>query len=203
MNKSELKTYVQVMKTRFMEDPGVMFQLGDLKRADLLIGLQFEGQIEAFMEQNAVRALDGGKGLLIGYSTKELNEAKLLEVMQQSSRKLLETVTEAEIQSIQEKAVLEVQIIPQNWHVAYSDGDVYHLLTIAIDKKLKGTGAFRELLMPLIQDCEAKKLPIILETFNPENLPIYEHFGFKLMESHASDDIGLTCYCMMRSGQPA
>ena len=201
MNEKDLKIYTQLMKTRFMEDPGVKFQLGDLERAELLIGLQFEGQIEAFMTENAVSILDDGRGLLIGYSTKEFPEEKLFEVMQHSSRKLMEEVTETEFQLLQEKALQEVQIIPQNWHVKYLDGDVYHLLTIAIDKKLKGTGAFRELIMPLIDDCEAKELPLILETFNSENLPIYEHFGFKLMESHASDEIGLTCYCMMRLDQ--
>lgn len=198
MKEDELKIYAQLMKTRFMEDPGVMFQINGLERAGLLVDLQFEGQIQAFDRQNAVHVLNGGKGLLIGYSTEELPEEKLFEMLQQSAQKLLETATEDELQWLQKKAVQEAEIIPQNWHLKYFDGDVYHLLTIAIDKSLKGTGAFRELIMPVIRTCENKKLPIVLETFNPENVPLYEHFGFKLMESHPSEAMNLTCFCMMR-----
>lgn len=199
LKEHELKTYAQLMKTRFMEDPGVIFQVKDLDRAELLIEAQFEGQIQAFMEENAVRILENGRGLLIGYSTRELPEERLMNVMQQSSLKLVEIVTEKELQIIQERAIKQSEIIPQNWQTAYCDGDVYHLLVIATDKSAKGTGVFRELITPVLEECAAQKEPIFLETFNPDNLAIYEHFGFQLMESHSSDEMGLTCYCMMRS----
>jgi len=196
----ELKECAKIMKTRFLEDPGVMFQLGNLERGELLLSLQCEGQIQAFNQLNAVRVLDGGRGFLIGYSSEELPEEKLFEALQQSSVKLLETVTEDEIVFMQNNAIIEAEIIPQDWHMKYFDGEVFHWLVVAIDRSLKGTGAFRDLLMPLIQDCENKKIPIVLETFNPDNVPIYEHFGFQLMESHTSDKIDLTCFCMMRLG---
>lgn len=198
LKESELRTYVELMKTRFLEDPGVIFQVKDLDRAELLIKAQFEGQIEAFMEENAVQVQADGKGLLIGYSTRDLPEDRLMNVMQQSSQKLLAVVNQEELQVLQDRAVRQAQIIPQNWHTAYVDGAVYHLLIIATDESVKGTGVFRKLITPVLEKCEANKEPIVLETFNPNNLPIYEHFGFNLMESHTSDDMGLTCYCMMR-----
>ncbi|WP_026395072.1 N-acetyltransferase [Acetobacterium malicum] len=198
LKESELKTYAELMKTRFLEDPGVIFQVKDLDRAELLIKAQFEGQIEAFMEENAVQVQADGKGLLIGYSTRDLPEDRLMNVMQQSSQKLLAVVNQEELQVLQDRAVRQAQIIPQNWHTAYVDGAVYHLLIIATDESVKGTGVFRKLITPVLEKCEANKESIVLETFNPDNLPIYEHFGFNLMESHTSDDMGLTCYCMMR-----
>lgn len=200
MKEIELKKYAKLMTTRFLEDPGVVFQISGLKRAEFLLSLQSEGQIQAFSQHNMVEVLDGGQGLLIGYSSKELPEPLLLEVMQQSSLNLLEKATEEELLFMQSKAILESEIVPQNWHIKYFDGEVFHLLVVAIDKSLKGTGAFRKLLMPVIIACEKKKIPIVLETFNPKNVPLYEHFGFKLMESHISDKIDLTCFCMMRSG---
>lgn len=202
MKENELKEYAKLMTMRFLEDPGVLFQIGQLERAELLLSLQCEGQIQAFGQQNAVKVLGGGKGLLIGYSSKELLEEQLLEVLQQSSLKLLEKVNEDELLLMQNNAMLEGEIIPQNWHIKYFDGEVFHLLVVAIDKYLKGTGAFRKLLMPVIKDCENKKMPIVLETFNPNNVPLYEHFGFELMEleSHISDKVDLTCFCMMRLG---
>ncbi len=79
--------------------------------------------------------------------------------------KLLEHATEEELLLMQSRAILENEIIPQNWHIKYFDGEVSHLLVVAIDKSLKGTGAFRKLLMPVILSCEKKKMPIVLETW--------------------------------------
>ncbi|OFV69095.1 GNAT family N-acetyltransferase [Acetobacterium wieringae] len=201
LNENELKTYTQLMKTRFMEDPGVIFQVNGLDRADLLIEAQFAGQIQAFMVQNAVQVLPDGQGLLIGYATREWPEERLTQVMQQSAQQLLAVVNPEELQLLSDRAVCQTQIIPSNWHLAYGATDVYHLLVIATDKSARGTGAFRKLLTPVLKKCAANQEPMVLETFNPDNLPIYEHFGFQLMESHRSDDIGLTCYCMMRSAE--
>lgn len=199
LNEKELRSYTQLMKTRFMEDPGVIFQINGLDRADLLIEAQFEGQIQAFMAENAVEVLADGQGLLIGYSTREWPEERLTQVMQQSSQQLLADVNQDELQVLSDRASRQAQIIPPNWHLAYGAAEVYHLLVIATDKSAQGTGAFRKLLTPVLKKCAANQEPMVLETFNPDNLPIYEHFGFQLMESHRSDDIGLTCYCMMRS----
>ena len=58
MKENELKECAKIMKTRFLEDPGVMFQLGNLERGELLLSLQAEGQIQAFDQLNAVRILD-------------------------------------------------------------------------------------------------------------------------------------------------
>lgn len=200
LKEIELKKYAKLMAARFMEDPGVMFQIMDLERSEYLLTLQAEGQIQAFSQHNAVQVLDDGLGFLIGFSSKKLPEPLLLEVMQQASLKLLEKATEDELLFMQSRAMIENEIIPQNWHAKYFDGEVFHLLVVAIDKSLKETGAFRKLLMPVILSCDKEKMPIVLETFNPNNVPIYQHYGFQLMESHTSDKIDLTCFCMMRAG---
>jgi predicted GNAT family N-acyltransferase len=76
--------------------------------------------------------------------------------------------------------------------------EVYHLMIVAVDKALKGTGACRKLLMAVINECEEKKIPIILQTHNPGNVPIYQHYVFKLIESHYYAELDLTCFCMAR-----
>lgn len=76
------------------------------------------------MDENALRTQDGGRGLLIGYATNALKEEKLLQVMQQSSQKLLEIVTPEELQVLSDRAVRQSQLIPQGWHATYCDGDV-------------------------------------------------------------------------------
>ena len=201
LNEKELKEYAQLMSSGFLEDPGVLLQIGGLERAEMLFYLQCAGQIRAFDQQSAVQVLENSKGLLIGYSSNSLNEKQLLQLhedLKQASLKLMEVATKEELLFMQNNAMLAVEITKPDWYTNYFDGEVFHLMVIVIDQSLKGTGAFRRLLTPVIKECEEKIIPIVLQTHNPENVPIYEHFGFRLIESHTSDRIDLTCYCMMR-----
>lgn len=38
----------------------------------------------------------------------------------------------------------------------------------------------------------------MLQTHNPDNVPLYEHFGFKLVEKVDSQELELSCYNMAR-----
>lgn len=198
MEENKLKEYVNLMKTRFLEDPGVLFQIGGLDRAEALFSLQCEAQIQAFDRQNAVQLLEDDKGFLIGFFSELLPFDKFIETLQEASSKLIEAATDEELLYIQNNALLSNEVTPLDWHNQYISGNVFHLLTVVVDKSLKGTGALRKLIMPVIADCEARKIPIVLETHNPDNVPLYEHFGFQLMESHVSEKIDLKCFCMMK-----
>lgn len=198
LNEKEIKEYAQLMSARFLKDPGFIAQMGDLERAAMLACLQFEGQIRVFDQQSAVHVLENSKGFLIGYSSYSLNEEQLLEDLKQTSFKLMETATKEELLFMQNNAAVAGEITKPDWYTQYIDGEVFHLMVIVIDESLQGTGAFRRLLTPVIKACEEKKMPIVLQTHNPDNVPIYEHFGFRLLESHTSDKIDLTCFCMMR-----
>jgi len=77
--------------------------------------------------------------------------------------------------------------------------EYYHLLVVAIDKRFRGTGAFRELITPFLQQSDAKGIPIILETHNQSILGIYQHFGFGICQEFAADNIDFKQYCMIRN----
>jgi hypothetical protein len=133
------------------------FSYGTYQTFAWLFSLQSAGQIQAFSEYNAMHLLDDGQGLLIGYSSKEIPEPLLLEIMRRSSMKLLEHATEEELLLMQSRAILENEIIPQNWHIKYFDGEVSHLLVVAIDKSLKGTGGFQKTINAVILSCERRR----------------------------------------------
>lgn len=72
------------------------------------------------------------------------------------------------------------------------------LQVVAVASELKGTGAFRRLIDPVIAECDASGIPMVLQTHNPNNVPLYEHFGFKLVEKVDSKELELSCYNMAR-----
>ena len=60
-----------------------------------------------------------------------------------------------------------------------------------------GRGLAALLLDEVIRYADQHKLMISLETHNPDNVPLYEHFGFKVfgvMEKH----FALRQYCLVR-----
>jgi ribosomal protein S18 acetylase RimI-like enzyme len=54
---------------------------------------------------------------------------------------------------------------------------------IAIDPAARGHGILRQLMTPLLERVEREKTFCLLETENPGNVPIYEHFGFRQVRS--------------------
>ena len=75
-------------------------------------------------------------------------------------------------------------------------GDIY----IYGDKKIVGVlvGITTKKISPIIDICEKNNMDIVLETFTKSNVPIYEHFGFELVETHTSDEVSLSEYCMLK-----
>lgn len=56
----------------------------------------------------------------------------------------------------------------------------WYLGSIGVDPALKGRGVGAALLRSRLQHCDTQDLPAYLESSNPRNVPIYEHFGFQV-----------------------
>ena len=69
----------------------------------------------------------------------------------------------------------------------------------AIDKNSRGKGLCREMLEYLFDYAGAKNTCMILETHDKENIPIYEHFGFTLVETKESGDASFAEYRMIKN----
>lgn len=60
----------------------------------------------------------------------------------------------------------------------------WYLEILAVDPKLQGRGFGRKLLKPVLQRSKQTALPCYLETQQPNNVSLYQKFGFKLLESN-------------------
>ena len=64
--------------------------------------------------------------------------------------------------------------------------DYYYIEMSTIDRALKGSGAFRQLIEPIIDRMQHENIPLLLDTHDKCNVPIYQHFGFELVFEHRS-----------------
>ena len=60
----------------------------------------------------------------------------------------------------------------------------YYIERMIIDRELKGSGALRQLIEPIITRMQEENLPIPPNTHDPNNVPLYQHFGFELVHKH-------------------
>lgn len=67
-------------------------------------------------------------------------------------------------------------------HKKYAPNDHYYLDMLSVDPDSHGQGFSSKLVKPMLEVAKEKDVPVYLETSNPRNVEIYEHFGFTLVE---------------------
>ncbi|MDD5700673.1 MAG: GNAT family N-acetyltransferase [Dehalococcoidales bacterium] len=74
----------------------------------------------------------------------------------------------------------------------------WYLATLGVDPRFKGQGVASRLLKPMLKRVDREGLPCYLETGDARNLPLYGHFGFKVIEESSIPQTPLTNWAMLR-----
>ena len=77
----------------------------------------------------------------------------------------------------------------------------WFLQTIGVDPQFQGKGYAGELLRPMFARMDKEGLPCYLETLDEQNIQLYEHFGFKVVEKAIIPKTSLTSWAMLREVQ--
>ena len=83
-------------------------------------------------------------------------------------------------------------------HKKYAPFPHWYLLSIGIREQYRGKGFASRLLKPLFQEFDHEKVPCYLETHNPENVELYKHFGFKIVDDGKIPGTEKTHWAMLR-----
>ena len=77
----------------------------------------------------------------------------------------------------------------------------WFLQAIGVDSQFQGRGYASRLLRPMLSRIDEEGLPCYLETLEEQNISLYEHFGFKVIEESGVPDSCLTNWAMWRDAQ--
>ena len=77
----------------------------------------------------------------------------------------------------------------------------WFLQIIGIDPQFKGKGHAGRLLRAMFARIDEEGLPCYVETLNEANVPLYEHFGFRVLEKSTIPETKLTNWAMLREVQ--
>jgi ribosomal protein S18 acetylase RimI-like enzyme len=74
----------------------------------------------------------------------------------------------------------------------------WFLQAIGVDPQFQGKGYASKLLRPMLARTDEEGLPCYLETLEGQNVRVYEHFGFKVIEESNVPNTSLTNWAMLR-----
>jgi len=77
----------------------------------------------------------------------------------------------------------------------------WFLQTIGVDPQFQGKGYAGKVLRPMFFRIDEEGLPCYLETLDEQNVQLYEHFGFKVVEKATIPKTSLTNWAMLRDAQ--
>jgi GNAT superfamily N-acetyltransferase len=74
----------------------------------------------------------------------------------------------------------------------------WYLAVLGVEPEFQGKGCASRLLRPMLARLDAEKLPAYLETLTEEYVPIYQHFGFKVIKKTVLPGSGGKMWVMLR-----
>jgi GNAT superfamily N-acetyltransferase len=75
----------------------------------------------------------------------------------------------------------------------------WYLGIIGVDPEFQGRGYASSLMKPMLARIDKEHLPCYLETLNEKNVPVYQHYGFEVVESGNIPNIGVNYWAMIRA----
>ena len=76
--------------------------------------------------------------------------------------------------------------------------DHWYLSVLGVDPEFQGKGYASKLLKPMLARLDAENLPCYVETSIEEYVPIYQHFGFKVIQEEVLPGSGSKMWVMLR-----
>ena len=139
---------------------------------------------------------DNFTGALVGIKNKDRTLLGKIPAMLRAM-KIKPDFSKEEAKQFQENALMMNSVTNLGWYKKHcSKRHSYYLGQFAIDKDLRGKGICREMLESFFNSISESI--IVLETHVSKTVPIYEHFGFKLVETKESKDKSIKEYRLIK-----
>ena len=183
----------------FLEDQLVAKQIKGIENPEEFLEKLFFIQMPVLHKSSEINSLnDSMNSVIIGYEKKKYKPIYVLFLSILCQLKLSRSVNGSDLKIYTQNCKEALKDIDLKWHKEYVKGNYYYINIIAIAKNRRGKGDFRALIMPTIDACKEKSIPIVLETITPENVPIYQHFGFELIKTITKKDSDFCQYCFIK-----
>lgn len=195
----DLPEIIDFIYQRFLNLEHFTFMTEHMEQSEEILKKFIKAELLLFLEHGDIRVYgEPIIGMISSIPAKKFTLFRQF-VYSLPTRKVLKELPKKDRKQLLQKNKLVAEIhhaLP--WHRKYSKNS-YYIAQIAVAEEAKGTGVMRKLLTPIFEECQEKNMDIVLETMTEANIPIYEHFGFKLAEIHQSENVPYDEYCFIKN----
>ncbi len=194
-----IRDVARVMAIGFQEDPMNSAQLEGVKKRKELLQAHSLMHARHALRSNMLHILEGDpRAFLIGQDSREEHKGRQRIFMIRMYLKTFTILGWKDLRRLFANIKRHRKVLSFDWQREFIPGRYYHIKITAVDKSLRGTGAFRKLITPRIQYADREQIPMVLETHNKSNVGLYERFGFTLVKTIQSPYTPIEQYCMIR-----
>lgn len=199
INENQIEPIAKLLAECFVDDPLVIMETKGIDNIKVFLEKLFIIQLPVFIKTMDVSSLDDTlNSVIIGYEKNNYNIFRIIILNLLASLKTSHILEKKDLRTYSSNVKIVSKVINLKWQNEFIKGNYYHINILAIRDKERGKGVFRKLITPTLNYCNENNIPIVLESNAPRNIPIYEHFGFKLVKTIEKDGIDLKQYCFIK-----
>lgn len=199
IEKEHYPAVAELLTDCFLEDQLILKQVKDIENAEEFLKKLFLIQMPVLHTTSDISSMDESiNSVIVGYEKNKYKPLLVLLLSIFGQLTLTRSIKSSDLQQYTQNCKETYKAVDLKWQKEFIKGNYYHLKVIAIAKSCRGKGIFRALITPIIDYSKEKNIPIILETNTVENIPIYQHFGFKLVKTIPEKDTDFCQYCFIR-----
>lgn len=201
--EKDLPGVIKMLSHRMANSIEQSYLLDGINAKEELTEVMITTQVEDVYRVGEIWVAGDYQGALTGHYGNGFTLLSLLRTSLRQNKQLKQSIAKPDLEqlSINIKKTAGTRNLRWRKQVCGSE-HYYYLQLIAIESSLKGSGVFRRLVEPILIRAERESIPVLLDTHDKDNVPLYEHFGFELIkEHHAKGDESIIQYSMMRPCQ--
>ena len=147
-----------------------------------------------------VYALPDRAGAANVYLRSELGDVDWTELEEESGTLLAEVLTDEEIDVLGPRIEAMDPISSTSWPLerAAADEDFIYFISAGVDPEKRGSGAFRRLFTPFLDEADRRGLRCYLDCYTERLEQLYGHFGFETVERRSIDAFPIEERLMVR-----
>lgn len=198
--KQDLPAICHMIGTRMIDSVEASYQLEGVSDKANAAQCFMASQLAYWLQIGEIWVIGDNQGILAGNYKQASKPLASLVMYFKVLRTLWKKLTKADRTQVMNNLKKSSGAQNLRWRKeACGSSDYYYINLIAIDHSLKGTGAFRSLMEPILLRASEENIPVLLDTHDKDNVPIYQHFGFELYAKYpAKQDHSIVQYAMIR-----
>lgn len=204
LNDGDIGELSRMAASRLMESTEASYQFAGMVDTFEFLCVLNDAQIRYWQRTGEVWVVDKDKGMLAGHYKNDVNTIGFLWATLKVNLKALKAASKAD----RAQFMRNTKATTGTWDVKWRKQvcgklNYYYIDLIVIDPLLMGSGALRGLLDPVLNRAREEKIPVLLDTHDEANVPIYQHFGFEVVCRHAATHNAMVQYSMVKWPAPA